>query len=107
MKYLLMIVLLFSFNQASAAVFFTGNELYGFCRPDPDKSIGVCNGYVTAFIDTESWEGTSTFCLPKRNFMNQQAIDVVSKYLKDNPEQRHLLAPVLVNMALMEAFPCE
>jgi hypothetical protein len=38
---------------------------------------------------------------------NGQAEDVVGKYLKDHPEERHHMAAALIIKAIAEAFPCK
>ncbi len=38
---------------------------------------------------------------------NGQVRDVVVKYLKDHPEERHFLASILAVKALSKAFPCK
>ena len=45
------------------------------------------------------------FC-PDPSMENGQIVDVVVKYLKDHPENRHSDAAILVAVALMKTFPC-
>ena len=88
----------------------TGNDLLEYCeskeRPFPT---GLCLGYVLGASDVESMEGAA---FPDRarsyvpnNVSNGQMIDIVVKYLKDRPEERHMLAGLLVE-AMNKAFPC-
>ena len=51
-------------------------------------------------------DSISNHCLPG-NVTRRQLMDVVTKYLRDNPAQRHLPAPGLVVSALEAAFPCK
>ena len=81
-----------------------GNELYEFCqKPDSSVMRGVCGGYVTGVSD--ALRASGSFCWPQGGTRGQ-VIDVVTIYLRDHPEKRHLLAFDLVSAALMEKFPC-
>ena len=44
-------------------------------------------------------------CIPNR-VTDRQTTDVVVRYLKEHPEQRHYAAANLVAETLAEAFPC-
>lgn len=60
--------------------------------------------------DIESMEGAAfpdrqRFCTPD-NVTNGQMEDIVVKYLKDHPDERHMLAAILVVKAMTKAFPC-
>jgi hypothetical protein len=46
------------------------------------------------------------WCLPKKGTTLRQAADVVTKFLRDNPQLRHAGAPVLVAKAIHEVWPC-
>jgi len=89
----------------------TGNDLLEYCeskeRPFPT---GLCLGYVLGAGDVESTEGASfpdreRSCVPD-DVTNGQMVGVVVKYLKDHPEERRMLAAVLVVEAMTKAFPC-
>jgi len=114
MKYLLMIVLLFSFNQARAD-FLTGNELLEMCEEylsdtgSPAKG-HTCMGYVIGIADAEDafvdWKLMGKkIC--NTNTMSSQIVRVVIKYLQENPQNLHKSAGSLVANALSLAFPCE
>ncbi|QMV72610.1 hypothetical protein HS961_07010 [Comamonas piscis] len=45
------------------------------------------------------------FCTPNQAPLSQ-VIDVVFVYLEKNPKDRHDTALVLINHALVKAFPC-
>jgi len=117
MKYLLMVVLLFSFNQAiarTADVYYDGNKLLGSCESYISK-IGiaakgnVCFGYVIGIADADTTliyeDIRSNRCIPFKVGGNQ-LVRVVTKYLQEHPDRLHMAAPVLVSDALSEAFPC-
>jgi len=121
MKYLLMIVLLFSFSQARAEQrqsFYSGNELLEMCEAylDGGTSTNIakgntCFGYVTGISDTHtlfvSWElMEQQWCKPE-NMQGVQLVRIATKYLQENPQALYLTADSLVATALILAFPCE
>jgi len=62
--------------------------------------MGFCYGYVAGVVDM-----LYTVCLPD-GMTRQQVIDVLTLWLRDHPEKRHLPASSLVAGALKEKFPC-
>jgi len=117
MKYLLMIVLLFSFNQVRAVEGFSnGNVLLEECEAylsDTGSAAkgNICIGYIMGVVDTHAivvnWDGSEMrFCLP-RSIQGSQLVRVATKHLKENPQDLHLAASGLVIAALHFAFPCE
>ncbi len=66
---------------------------------------------IARITDTDSAQGAAfperrRSCIPE-NVTNGQVSDVVIKYLRDHPEERHILAAILVVKAMAEAFPCK
>jgi len=117
MKYLLAIVLLFSFNQVMAGwAFLNGNLLLERCEAYLSDTGNVakgnlCFGYVTGIADAHSlfvrWEGLEQkWCMPD-NIEGAQLVRVVTKYLQERPEKLHHAADILAGNALVESFPCE
>ena len=116
MKYLLMVVLLFSFNQVMAAKgFLDGNELLEMCEAWANKTGSlkgnVCIGYVEGVVDTyfvlARWDGSKKrFCLPNHIEIHQ-LVRVVIKHLQENPKNLHYSASGLVLTSISAAFPCE
>jgi len=109
MKYLLMVVLLFSFGQANDA-YRTGNQLLEDCEATDEGWVrkGFCRGYIVAVVDTsegKAWDG-APYCEPDGVNIGQLT-KIVTKHLNENPNQLHLSAFSLVQSALLEAFPCE
>jgi|SRR5215469_4451814 len=95
-----------SLMRPHAKAFHSANELYASCDPDPRAS--ACTEYVAGVTDG-LWSLDShltEICLPDGVVLNQ-AVDVVVKWLKDNPAQRHYSASSDIEVALREAFPCE
>ena len=85
--------------------FSVGNKLYSRCS-SPNNSLEhvYCLGYVAGATDSLQMDGH--ICVPD-NVTVAQAVDVVMKYLRDHPEDRHFLAPSLADLALRQAFPCK
>jgi hypothetical protein len=96
-------------------VFLDGNQLkHGLDLWDLERRSGPLSaddrmsgtlafGYVLGVSDVMTEAGTA--CQPKGATRGQVG-DVVSKFLSDHPEQRHLSAAGLVTSAILQAFPC-
>jgi Rap1a immunity proteins len=69
---------------------------------------GFTHGAVSVFIDnTIMWNNCDIdFCIPG-SATKEQTIDIVSKFLKDHPEQLHENAVDLIMEAMKQAFPCK
>ncbi len=121
MKYLLMIVLLFSSGQARAEqgeAFYTGNELLELCEAylsgDTVAIITIgntCIGYVIGIADAQKIFVNrnlmeQNWCLPE-DIKASQLVRVVTKYLQENPQALHLTASSMAANALQKAFHCE
>ena len=89
----------------------TGNSLLETCSSVGKADELFCLGYIGGVADVDGLEG-ATFperqrsCVPD-NVSNGQLMDVVVKYLKEHPEERHMLAAILIVEALTKAFPCK
>jgi len=64
----------------------------------------LCLGYVAGTFDT--LDALKMTCRPNEVTMGQ-AQDMITKYLRDHPETRHLNASDLVGAFLAETFPCK
>jgi hypothetical protein len=113
MKFLFALVLL-SLVSASAHAqrvsTTTGNDLLESCESNDFKQ-AFCLGYITGVTDLDGADGSA---FPERrrscvaeNVSNGQVRDVVVKYLKDHPEERHIQASILIVKAMAQAFPCK
>lgn len=93
-------------SPALAGSFNNGNELHTRCSENGFAE-GYCFGYIAGISDVLSNAAIGDFnaCQPK-DVTVQQVVDVVKKYLKENPQDRHFTANSLVAYALSEAFPC-
>jgi hypothetical protein len=69
---------------------------------------GSCFGYLSSIIDIQS-SGNAVngrkACIPRNADMNQM-VDLFKNYVRDHPDQRHLLAANLAAEAFALAFPC-
>jgi len=121
---LIVLVLSFTFTTPVMAVV-DGNELLQNCQEAEyfidngqyrDQSSwaegNYCVGVVTGVLFTYQYlnSGISDplvkLCAPEKMIV-KQAIRIVLKYLRAKPEMLHNDPPVLIMLALLEAFPCE
>jgi hypothetical protein len=90
-------------SPTSYAAIYSGNLLVGHCEPDDATfTDGLCYGYVYGVYDVI--EGARA-CAPDV-VTGKQLVNIVRKYLKENPENLHHNAASLVTFALAQAFPC-
>ena len=71
-------------------------------------NIGICMGYTSGVLETAEVFGslgTRLSCVPEAA-ENEQIIRVIVKYLEDNPQNLHRRAASLIQLALLQAFPC-
>lgn len=91
----------------------TGNKLEQFCS-SPTGSPGqlACVMYIQGFVGgIEAGDGTKVkdkraWCFPDGSTVGQSKL-VVQKYMRDNPQDLHNEAAVVVGIALVQAFPCK
>ncbi len=121
------IVFLAMMDRASGA-FFDGNDLYAKCTSFASFDRAQCIGYVMGILDAGGTEaafawvqqgakgpmkrpneetlGGFRWC-PRETVTAGQAVDVVIKFLRDNPSIRDAgAAPGLVAMAMQQAWSC-
>jgi hypothetical protein len=88
----------------------SGNGYLRNCSAAVDSEnafrLGVCFGYLDGWLERDSaFDKQRLVCRPQ-TANNQQLMDVVLKYLRDNPQDRHKpIAQHLLN-SLPAAFPC-
>lgn len=88
----------------SASAYRDGNELYRFCRTDAAAAARtVCNNYIMGAVDTLMMGG---LLCPPSNAPVGELVDMVIKYLRDNPDMRHYTAASDRAVALQE-FNCK
>lgn len=93
--------------SAQGVTYYTGNQLMEWNSSNTALDRGRFMGYVVGIVDAKStgWESTRLSCVPSGVTVGQLQ-EVVHKYLKQNPQEWHLEADLLVTFAMMEAFPC-
>ena len=86
-----------------------GNKLWESCSKAEEEPClsGRCINYIRGVTDGIDWSGQShcLYCIPE-NATAGQLKDVVTKWLRDSPQNRHYEAAGLVAQTLSEAFPC-
>lgn len=80
----------------------TGNELKELALAASEFKEGVFFGYVEGVLEARFIE----VCVPN-GVTRHQAVDVVKKYLMDNPATLHQPADELVVRAVKLAWPCK
>ncbi|HYD35905.1 MAG TPA: Rap1a/Tai family immunity protein [Vitreimonas sp.] len=117
-KAFLVLALLFH-TQANAV---SGNELYGLITSNDPSDFLEGTKFILGHSGAEKFfhylEGvlaaeekrepdfTRFACVPSDVTIGQ-AVDVIKKYLLDNPDKRHFDANQLAHFALIQAWPCK
>jgi hypothetical protein len=106
---------------AASAALADGNKLLSQCQDAEyyldtkevrsELSIGRCMGLLqgvrnTMVILDTALELPLRTCWPKDGINNGQAVRIVVRYLKDNPEQLHQDEVFLTLLAYKAAYPC-
>jgi len=99
----LAVLLCSAFTAQAQSQFFNGNELLSRMESTNHFAQGVAHGYVVGIMDTMTG---ITICSPGKLTVGQ-VHDIIHKYLKDNPEHRHLAADVIVETVMSRRFPCK
>lgn len=113
------IVILAGFLLFSPPSYADGNSLLKKCTAaekfietnkfDQPYSVGVCQGYVRAVIDTIQImgnEGRIKVCLPEDGLKSKESIHIVLAYLRKNFASLHQHEVELIAEAFMGAYPC-
>ena len=89
-------------TSAFAAYFFdTGNDLYGKCLSSEST---LCLGSASAYFEMMQELGYSC---PGSGRTRGKVADVLTKFLKENPELRHQSAASLAVQAFIKGFGCK
>ena len=80
-----------------------GNDLLEMCESTELHNQGSCIGFVLGVSAVPMFQGN--LCVPG-TVSYGQAKDVVTVYLRQHPEVRHLPGALLVLEALGRMFPC-
>lgn len=101
-------------SEASVAIL-SGNQLHEYCSASLEGAATealkymFCAGFIRGayeqlWLDDVIRKSDGSTCLPE-SATNEQLIDIVKDWLKDNPGERHNFATTAVSTALNEAFP--
>jgi len=116
------VALLFAGTTAHASTK-TGAELLRECSATLKASDGgkltmsetleatLCLGYVSGFLDAIPVAITTTrarpnICPPEQGITNDQAVRLVVKYLRANPDKLHESGRMSLYIVLAKTFPC-
>jgi hypothetical protein len=93
------------FTKTVRGSFISGNALYDNCEP---TALPTCGAYIFGVLDLMAQTNGQLFahCLPDKA-TGKQLIDVVVKWLRENPAERHYSAASNIQVALQQAFPCD
>lgn len=100
-----------------------GSELLQACGAAQKQSDGIrisdeetigsiyCIGYVSGFLDSLALSAAASgagqkICLPQRGITNDQAVRVLVKFLRENPQTLHESGRMSFYIALAKTFPC-
>jgi hypothetical protein len=107
-RFLLSVAMIAAIGSAAPAQAdsYTGNDLTKWCDSEYQSYDGLCRGFIAA--TTDAWLN-SLLIANKESCLNPaitygQIIDVVKKYLHDNPATRHKSAYGLTIQALYKGF---
>jgi hypothetical protein len=91
-----------------------GNGLLQACAGSDEDQL-LCLGYILGVRDTLEQmadllsqvqkRDARVFCIPSEATKGQM-IDLVVKFLRENPEKRHLFSVDLIGLAFQKAWPC-
>ncbi len=93
----------------------TGNELFSHCAADENNhwEQGLCADAIQNVVETlralkvngREFSSLANYC-PAQGVAEEQVMDAVTDWLRQNPQDRHYDASLLIMVALAEAWPC-
>ena len=98
-------------DEKTDRAFLDGNALLTRCTdagPVEVECIGYVEGIADAMAAIQAHDGSlqgSRACIPD-TVLSTQVRDIVTRFLREHPELRHVSAASVVAHALAEAFPC-
>jgi len=106
-------ILIIGSGMVSPAFALTGNDLHRWCMmPHDSVLLGQCRGYIAGSVESyvavdvrDLRADSISYCF-EDGVTTEQVIDVVIKWLKDNPKNRHHDAQLVVADALLENYMC-
>jgi len=105
------------------SVFFTGNDVYSWCQNNRSAAeaytAGLADGAAHSSLVIDATRRSthdagvdlalvliSNYCIPKTVILNQ-VTDVFCNYLRDEPQKRDGVGPIIFNDAMHKAWPCK
>jgi hypothetical protein len=105
MKFAIFALGFLSLACPAIAGFDDGNKLLQVCTSKVAFEQGLCYGLITGYFEGMQTAYTCSKAGP--NVTRRQVLDVVIKFLKDNPADRHLPGMTLAWRAFYVAFDCK
>ncbi|NOV20286.1 hypothetical protein E5S70_30235 [Ensifer adhaerens] len=106
-RYVLVAAMVTAGVLPARADFISGNKLYELCASENAFNGGICAGFVMAVADEIERRRAVELKLPqcfREGVTASQVKDVVTNYLRDNPQMRNSGGGVLADWAIVTAF---
>lgn len=114
------IFIILAISLFSSTCFANGNDLLNKCNDaiqafdynivKSEHNIAACALYIEGVADTirafDTDQKVLKVCWPKTPLSTAQLVRIVTKYLKENPQNLHVEKSFLVMHSLSLAFPC-
>lgn len=97
-----LLLIMLSPTFAFANGFVGGNKLYKSCSSGNENA--ACSAYIVGAFDVAS--AMKVVC-PPDDVTIGQVTDIVKRYLKEHPENRHYNASSIVVSVMQKTFPCK
>jgi hypothetical protein len=94
---------------AEAFGFQSGEQLLANCESSKPQDATGCRNYISGAVDTMQLAQRLTLAcmfIPKDDFTQEQAIDVVVQYLKAHPDELWMSGARNVIAAMASEYPC-
>lgn len=105
LKKLLVMLAALIFAAPVSAHFMDGNWVHGICQVGLDEQrFAECPRYISGVMDGGEAVNNKLYCWPEEARLGQ-AVDIVKKWLEENPALRTMSGGSIVVSALKEAFP--
>jgi hypothetical protein len=108
-----LLLLLAVLPTPAVAAFYSGNDFLSYCNaPETAAARGKCTSFVAGAFDASELlltdrerDRSRFFCVPPSVTLGQLT-DVLLKYVRENPAERHETAVSLFFKAIWTAWPC-
>lgn len=82
----------------------TGGVLASACQIDRGLEADTCTSYILGVAD--ALQRNRVTCRPQSDAGTIQPLAIARRYIKDHPERWNVHGSMLVQEALVQAFPC-